>query len=103
MLFRVLLHAMLYFTVTPPQLKTIAPEFYLSLMHHTSYTWVLWWFLSDAAIGPWSRIKRRRREGPLAPCMAPFDSQSDSKSERQSEGHLAAELLTRTSTNVAGR
>lgn len=76
--------------VTTSQLKVIAPEFYLGLMHHTSYTWVLWRFLTDAAMGPWSRIKRTSRDGPLAPCMAPVYQDAQDPTE----------ALTRTSTNA---
>ncbi len=51
------------------QLKHIAPEYYNGLMHHTSYTWVLWEFLTNPNMGPWSRITRTQRKGPLAPVM----------------------------------
>lgn len=53
-----------------PQLRAIAPEFYDSLAHHTSYTWVLWKFITDDALGPWRRVRRGQREGEgLHPAM----------------------------------
>lgn len=47
----------------PPQLRTIAPEYYDSLYAHTSWCWVLWRFLVDPSMGPWSRMHRVLREG----------------------------------------
>lgn len=40
------------------QLHDIAPEFYEGLMCHTSWTWVIWKFLTDPEVGPWTRMKR---------------------------------------------
>ena len=40
------------------QLKEIAPEFYDTLTHHTSWVMVMWAFLSDPEVGPWTRMKR---------------------------------------------
>lgn len=54
-----------------PQLRKIAPEYYDTLHHHTSYTWVLWKFITDPAIGPWARIKRNARAGHLDQGMSP--------------------------------
>lgn len=45
------------------QLREIAPEFYTPLQCHTSWCWVIWKFLSDPAVGPWTRMKRETREG----------------------------------------
>ena len=45
------------------QLREIAPEFYTPLQCHTSWVWVIWKFLSDPAVGPWTRMKRDTREG----------------------------------------
>lgn len=55
-----------------PQLRAIAPEFYDSLAYHTSYTWVLWKFITDDTLGPWRRVRREQREyegGRLHPAM----------------------------------
>lgn len=46
-----------------PRLRAIAPEFYDSLAYHTSYTWVLWKFITEASLGPWRRVRRAQREG----------------------------------------
>lgn len=44
------------------RLRQIAPEFYsVGLMHHASWVWVIWTFLADSTIGPWSRVKRAER------------------------------------------
>lgn len=45
------------------QLREIAPEFYVPLACHTSWCWVIWKFISDPAVGPWTRMKRETREG----------------------------------------
>ena len=45
------------------QLREIAPEFYTPLQCHTSWVWVIWKFISDPAVGPWTRMKRDTREG----------------------------------------
>ena len=49
------------------RLKEIAPEYYAPLAHHTSWVWVLWTFLTDSSVGPWTRIKRVDRDGPAPP------------------------------------
>ncbi|XP_039897418.1 sphingolipid delta(4)-desaturase/C4-monooxygenase DES2 [Simochromis diagramma] len=41
-----------------PQVKEIAAEYYDSLPQHTSWSRVLWDFVFDDSIGPYSRIKR---------------------------------------------
>lgn len=41
-----------------PKVKEIAPEFYNDLPCYTSYTWVLWNFITNPAIGAHSRVKR---------------------------------------------
>ncbi len=41
-----------------PEVRKIAPEFYDTLPHHTSWTKVLYDFIMDPAIGPYARIKR---------------------------------------------
>ena len=45
------------------QLREIAPEFYTPLQCHTSWVWVIWKFISDPEVGPWTRMKRDTREG----------------------------------------
>lgn len=40
------------------QVKEIAAEYYDSLPQHTSWSRVLWDFVFDDSIGPYSRIKR---------------------------------------------
>jgi sphingolipid delta-4 desaturase len=42
-----------------PELQKIAPEFYLTLKHHTSWCYVIWAFLTDPEVGPWTRMKRK--------------------------------------------
>lgn len=44
-----------------PLVKKIAPEFYDHLDHHTSWTYVLYKYIMDPAVGPFSRVKRRHR------------------------------------------
>jgi hypothetical protein len=41
------------------QLRQIAPEYYNTLAYHTSWTWVIWKFITDPEVGPWSRMKRK--------------------------------------------
>ena len=45
-----------------PRVKEIAPEFYDNLHHHTSWTYVLYKYIMDPDVGPFSRVKRRHRE-----------------------------------------
>lgn len=45
------------------KLKEIAPEYYNSLYQHTSWCWVIYKFLFDPSMGPWSRMHRLTREG----------------------------------------
>jgi sphingolipid delta-4 desaturase len=45
------------------KLRAIAPEYYDGLYAHTSWCWVLWRFLVDPSMGPWSRMHRVMREG----------------------------------------
>lgn len=44
------------------KLREIAPDYYESLVYHTSWTWVIWKFLSDPTVGPWTRMRRETRE-----------------------------------------
>ena len=54
------------------QLKNIAPEFYTTLKYHTSWIYVIWAFLTDSDVGPWTRMKRKTPVGTPAdaPVMA---------------------------------
>ena len=54
------------------QLKNIAPEFYTTLKYHTSWIYVIWAFLTDTDVGPWTRMKRKAPTGTPAdaPVMA---------------------------------
>ena len=45
------------------QLREIAPDFYMTLEHHTSWTYVTWKFLTDPEVGPWTRMRRVDRGG----------------------------------------
>lgn len=45
------------------QLREIAPEFYKPLKHHTSYLYVIWCFLTDTEVGPWTRMRRQSVAG----------------------------------------
>ena len=45
------------------KLRKIAPEYYENMYQHSSWTWVLWKFLTDPSIGPWSRMHRLKRDG----------------------------------------
>lgn len=40
-------------------LSKIAPEFYLNLNYHTSWTYVLWQYITDPKVGPSARVRRR--------------------------------------------
>lgn len=41
-----------------PKLSEIAPEFYLNLHYHTSWTRVLWQYITDPKVGPSARVRR---------------------------------------------
>jgi len=45
-----------------PLVKTIAPEFYDTLPSYTSYVKVMYDFVTDNTVGPWSRIKRQQTD-----------------------------------------
>lgn len=40
------------------KLSEIAPEFYLTLNYHTSWTYVLWQYIMDPKVGPSARVRR---------------------------------------------
>ncbi|CAG2108158.1 unnamed protein product [Medioppia subpectinata] len=44
-----------------PRVRQIAPEFYDSLPSHKSWTYVIWKYITDPNIGPYSRVKRPPR------------------------------------------
>jgi len=41
-----------------PEVRRIAPEFYDTLPHYTSYISVIWRYITDTRIGPGARVKR---------------------------------------------
>jgi len=41
-----------------PRVRKIAPEFYENLPSYTSYLSVFWRYITDASVGPFSRVKR---------------------------------------------
>ncbi len=43
------------------QVRKIAPEFYNDLQSHNSWSWVIYQFIVNPAIGPFARIKRPPR------------------------------------------
>ena len=45
------------------EVKKIAPEFYDTLPYHTSWSKVIYDFITDPAIGPYARIKRQTLKG----------------------------------------
>ena len=45
------------------RLKEIAPEFYVNLYQHSSWIWVIYKFITDRKMGPWSRMHRGSRDG----------------------------------------
>lgn len=48
-----------------PQVRKIAPEFYENLPCHTSWSRVIWDFIMDPEVGPYSRVKRKRIPNPI--------------------------------------
>jgi len=44
-----------------PEVKAIAPEYYDNLPQHTSWTYVLWRFVVDPKMGPYSRVVRETK------------------------------------------
>ena len=47
-----------------PLVKQIAPEFYNNLKHHTSWSRVIYQYIMDPSVGPYSRVKRPSRKLP---------------------------------------
>jgi len=46
-----------------PTLKKIAPDFYDNLPSYTSWSYVIWRYITDPAVGPFSRVVRQGRAG----------------------------------------
>ena len=46
-----------------PRVTALAPEYYLTLPHYTSYLALFWAYITDASLGPHARIKRAKVEG----------------------------------------
>ena len=46
-----------------PEVTRLAPEFYLTLPHYTSYLALFWAYVTDGSLGPHARIKRGIKEG----------------------------------------
>lgn len=46
-----------------PKVRKIAPEYYDTLPSYNSYTAVIWKYIMDPTVGPFSRIKRRTTTG----------------------------------------
>jgi len=46
-----------------PKLKKIAPDFYDTLPSYTSWTVVIWRYITDPSVGPFSRVVRKGRAG----------------------------------------
>ena len=44
-----------------PKVRQIAPEYYDSLCHHTSWTMVLYKYIIDPNVGPFARVKRSNK------------------------------------------
>jgi len=43
------------------KIREMAPEFYNHLNYHTSWTYVLWKYITDPKVGPYSRVKRKTK------------------------------------------
>lgn len=48
------------------RIREIAPEYYDTLDYHTSWTWVIFRYITDSNVGPFSRTKRNRVAGNAA-------------------------------------
>jgi len=44
------------------KIREIAPEYYNNLQHHTSWTYVIWRYIMDPKISPFSRTMRKKVE-----------------------------------------
>jgi len=45
-----------------PLVTAIAPEYYLTLPHYTSYIAVIWAYITDSRVGPFARVKRHTKQ-----------------------------------------
>ncbi len=45
-----------------PKLRQMAPEYYDTLEHYSSWSAVIWRYIVDPKVGPFSRVKRARRD-----------------------------------------
>jgi len=45
-----------------PLVTKMAPEFYLTLPHYTSYIAVFWAYITDSRVGPFARVKRQTKQ-----------------------------------------
>ena len=45
------------------KLRQLAPEYYDSLLHHSSWTSTLWQYITRSDLGGYSRVKRAERQG----------------------------------------
>jgi sphingolipid delta-4 desaturase len=76
------------------KLRKIAPEYYEPLYHHTSWCWVVWKFLTDPAVGPWSRMHRPTREG-AAPANEAYTSTMCKYAKQLGRGDLDSAMNSR--------
>ena len=53
-----------------PAVTAIAPEFYLTLPHYTSYLLLFWLYITDPRLGPHARVKRAASESSRAQAAA---------------------------------
>ena len=64
------------------KVKEIAPEFYDSLPHHTSWVYVIYRYITDPNVGPFNRVRRsdkKRDDRASAPVKTGVSLASDSK------------------------
>lgn len=75
------------------KLRKIAPEYYEPLFHHTSWCWVIFKFLTDPKMGPWSRMHRVDREG-TAPANAAYISSQCKYGKKLGRGDLDSAMAS---------
>ena len=51
--------------VNLPKVRALAPEFYDTLPHHDSWCGVIWNYITDDSVGPYSRVKRSAKHTTL--------------------------------------
>ena len=49
----------MFLVVVISEVRKIAPEYYNTLPYHTSWSKVIYDFITDPAIGPYARVKRQ--------------------------------------------